>query len=130
MDDATEAAKRLRESLNAPPSVLTVSVWLENGQTSLMVRILPQWAGKIKVPRTMKVLEFRFAASYRWVGASAATSLLIICRGTSGDGSTCPRVSRKSKRNRLEIGASIGRRRTRTIARLKRRFSPYQIPPW
>ena len=48
--DVQEAARQLRESLALPRSVATVSAWVENGKTYLMVRMDPRYAGRVSIP--------------------------------------------------------------------------------
>jgi hypothetical protein len=50
IEAANKAARSLRDALDLPRSVATVSAWMEGGKTVLMVRIEPKWAGRVKIP--------------------------------------------------------------------------------
>ncbi len=49
--EAQEAARQLRETLALPSSAATVSAWVENGKTCLMVRLDPRYAGQVHIPQ-------------------------------------------------------------------------------
>ena len=48
---AQEAAKELRKTLALPVSAASVSAWVQDGKTCLMVRMDPQYAGQVTVPQ-------------------------------------------------------------------------------
>jgi hypothetical protein len=60
--DANEAARELRRTLQAPSSALSVSVWQQEGKTSLMVWIDPRYAGQVKIPNDFEGYRGRHPA--------------------------------------------------------------------
>jgi hypothetical protein len=54
IEAANKAARTLREHLGLPRSVATVSAWVQDGKTLLMVRIEPRWAGQVKIPASFE----------------------------------------------------------------------------
>jgi hypothetical protein len=50
LKNAQEAARLLRETLALPASAATVSAWVQDGKTCLMVRVDPRYAGHVAVP--------------------------------------------------------------------------------
>jgi hypothetical protein len=51
LSDANQAARELREELNAPRWAINVTAWVKDGKTSLMVWVDPKFAGKIEIPQ-------------------------------------------------------------------------------
>jgi hypothetical protein len=52
--DANEAARELRTTLRAPATAFSVSKWVQNDRTYLMVRIDPRFIGSVEIPKEYK----------------------------------------------------------------------------
>jgi hypothetical protein len=51
---ANDAARELRGRLKAPTWAVTVSVWVEQGQESLLVRVDPKYRAELNAPESFR----------------------------------------------------------------------------